>query len=246
MSLDEGWPQLLDLLLAFALSAIIGLERQANQKSAGLRTHSLVGIGSALFMLVSKYGFTDLVGPGFSIDPSRVAAQVVSGIGFIGGGVIFVRRDIVRGLTTAAVIWLTASVGLAAGAGLPVLAVAVTALHFVVVFALPVLARRFPHADVEPSIVRVDYFDGRGTLRQLLPEFSRHGFAVVEVRSAKAPFTVEADGGRDVLVDERVVSLKLELSGRGSLNELTTELSLVDGVVAVRTEPGMGGAGDRD
>src|SRR5580698_5123390 len=98
----QGWVQLSELALAFVLSALIGLEREIRQKSAGLRTHTLVGVAAALIMLVSKYGFMDVLANGrVVLDPSRVAAQVVSGIGFIGGGVIFMRRDVVRGLTTA-------------------------------------------------------------------------------------------------------------------------------------------------
>src|SRR5690242_21361463 len=99
-------------------------------------------------MLVSKYGFQHAPGP-VSFDPSRVAAQIVSGIGFIGGGLIFVRHDAVRGLTTAAVVWLTAGVGMACGASLPALAVAATVLHFVVVFVYTPLMhtlRRGRHA----------------------------------------------------------------------------------------------------
>ena len=112
--------QLAELALAFVLSALIGLEREIRQKSAGLRTYTLVGVSSALIMLVSKYGFTDILENGrVVLDPSRVAAQIVTGIGFIGGGVIFVRKDIVRGLTTASIVWLTAAVGMAAAAGLP-------------------------------------------------------------------------------------------------------------------------------
>src|SRR6185437_9839476 len=96
----QSWIQLSEL--AFVLSALIGLEREMRQKSAGLRTYTLVGFSSALIMLVSKYGFTDVLEGGrIVLDPSRMAAQIVSGIGFIGGGVIFVRKDIVRGLTTA-------------------------------------------------------------------------------------------------------------------------------------------------
>src|SRR4051812_14816837 len=97
-----GWShQLILLAVAFGLSSLIGLERELRQKSAGLRTHTLVGVGAAVFMLVSKYGFSDVVTPGtVNLDPSRVAAQVVSGIGFIGAGVIFVKRAGVRGLTT--------------------------------------------------------------------------------------------------------------------------------------------------
>jgi predicted nucleic acid-binding protein len=99
--IGQSWLQLSELALAFVLSALIGLEREIRQKSAGLRTYTLVGVSSALIMLVSKYGFTDILENGrVVVDPSRVAAQIVSGIGFIGGGVIFVRKDLVRGLTT--------------------------------------------------------------------------------------------------------------------------------------------------
>ncbi len=121
----QGWPQLGELTLAFALSALVGLEREIRQKSAGSRTSTPAGVASALFMLISKHGFTDVLAAGRSVvDHSRVAAQVVSGIGFIGGGVIFMRRDLVRGLTTAASPWPTAALGMACGAGLPVLAAA--------------------------------------------------------------------------------------------------------------------------
>ena len=117
------WAQLPPVLLALLLTALIGVEREVRAKSAGLRTHTLVGFGSAVIMVVSKYGFADLLAVDHvALDPSRIAAQVVSGIGFIGGGLIFVRQDVVRGLTTAATIWLAAAVGMAAGAGLPVLA----------------------------------------------------------------------------------------------------------------------------
>ncbi len=114
----QGWTQVGELAAAFVLSAIIGLERELKQKAAGMRTYTVVGFGAALFMLVSKYGFTDVLATGrIELDPSRVAAQIVSGLGFIGGGIIFVKRDSVRGLTTAASIWLTAAIGSAAGAG---------------------------------------------------------------------------------------------------------------------------------
>jgi putative Mg2+ transporter-C (MgtC) family protein len=103
-SQGQLWGQLCELGLAFVLSALIGLEREYRQKSAGLRTYTVVGLGAALIMLVSKYGFFDVLQSGrVIVDPSRVAAQIVTGIGFIGGGVIFMRRDLVRGLTTAAI-----------------------------------------------------------------------------------------------------------------------------------------------
>src|SRR5512146_3089592 len=128
----QGWRQIGDLALAFALSSLIGLEREVRQKAAGLRTHTLVGTGAALFLIVSKYGFGDVLAQErVVLDPSRVAAGIVAEICFIGGGLIFVRRDTVRGLTTAAIIWVTAAVGMACGAGLILLAVVVTGLHMI-------------------------------------------------------------------------------------------------------------------
>src|SRR6201996_3168542 len=141
----QGGLQLAELTLAFVLSALVGVEREIRQKSAGLRTHTLVGVSAALIMLISKYGFMDILANNrVVLDPSRVAAQVVSGIGFIGGGVIFMRRDVVRGLTTAASIWFTAALGMACGAGLPVLALATTIGHFVIMLAFPILVRQLP------------------------------------------------------------------------------------------------------
>src|SRR5258708_15649834 len=126
--------QLAELALAFILSASIGLEREIRQKSAGLRTYTLVGFSSALVMLVSKYGFTNILESGrVVLDPSRIAAQIVSGIGFIGGGLLFVRKAIVRGLTTAAPVWLTSSVGIACGAGPPGPPIAVNLAPFALV-----------------------------------------------------------------------------------------------------------------
>jgi uncharacterized membrane protein YhiD involved in acid resistance len=133
--------------LAFVLCALVGLERELRQKSAGLRTHTLVGLSSAAIMLVSKFGFNDVLQPGRTVlDPSRVAAQIVSGIGFIGGGLIFVRRDAVRGLTTAAGVWLVAAVGMARGASLPLLAVALTGGHLIVSFGSRPIIRRLPRS----------------------------------------------------------------------------------------------------
>src|SRR6201996_9173800 len=89
----QGFRQFGELGLAFVLSSLIGLEREWRQKSAGLRTHTLVGVGAALLVIISKYGFNDVLGDHVILDPSRVAAGIVSGIGFIGGGLIFVRGD---------------------------------------------------------------------------------------------------------------------------------------------------------
>jgi putative Mg2+ transporter-C (MgtC) family protein len=137
----QGVKQFTELGAAFVLSAAVGLEREIRQKSAGLRTYTIVGTTAALFLLISKYGFTNVLADGrVVLDPSRVAAQIVSGIGFIGAGLIFVRGDRVKGLTTAATVWLVTGIGMACGAGLPLLAVAVTCAYFIVAFVFPLIA----------------------------------------------------------------------------------------------------------
>lgn len=113
---------LISILIALVLGFAIGLERRINSKEVGIRTHAIVCIGSALMVVISKYGFWDAK----SFDASRIAAQIVSGLGFLSVGVIMVRQKEVRGLTTAAGIWATAGVGMAAGAGLYIVAAGAT------------------------------------------------------------------------------------------------------------------------
>ena len=218
---------LLPAFLALVLSALIGIEREIRAKSAGLRTHTLVGLGAAVFMLVSKYGFGDLVDQaGVSVDPSRIAAQVVSGIGFIGGGLIFVRRDIVRGLTTAATVWVAAAVGMAAGAGLPLLAIRTTVGHFVISTGFPPLTRALVRRRAELPVLRLDYFDGQGVLRSVLSTCTEQGWAVHGVE-------VDREGTTDE--GHRVASVTLTLAGRGDLMTLAAEIAQLPGVRAART-----------
>ena len=248
----QGALQFAELGLALVLSALIGLEREIRQKSAGLRTYTLVGLASALIMLVSKYGFTDMLAQGrVVLDPSRMAAQVVSGIGFIGGGVIFVRKDLVRGLTTATTIWVTAAVGMACGGGLPLLAIAVTGANFVVVFGFRPIERRLPRSRWSPSSLSVSYEDGRGVLRDILTLCTHEDFAVtgVEVErgehSGKARAKEPAEGAgrakeREPLAAAKPpVTVTLELRGGRSLARLIEKLSEIDGVFAVN--PGDAG-----
>lgn len=217
------WPA----LLALVLSALIGIEREARAKSAGLRTHTLVGMGAAVFMIVSKYGFGDLTHvSGVSIDPSRIAAQVVSGIGFIGGGLIFVRRDIVRGLTTAATVWVAAAVGMAAGAGLPLLAVGTTVGHFLISVGFPPVARALYRRRAETPVLRLDYLDGQGVLRTVLAACTEQGWSVHGLEVDRESLTEEG---------HRVASVTLTLAGRGNLVALAAEIAQLPGVRAART-----------
>lgn len=142
--MEDNYELVIRLVVAAVLGSIIGLERERLENAAGLRTHALVGIGSCLAMIVSAYGFNQVVSTGkIDLDPSRVAAQVVSGVGFLGAGTILLRRNVVKGLTTAASIWSVASIGLAVGGGLYVPAVASTLLIVVFLAAIKPLEQRY-------------------------------------------------------------------------------------------------------
>jgi putative Mg2+ transporter-C (MgtC) family protein len=242
----QGWLQLGELTLAFLLSALVGLEREMRQKSAGLRTYTLVGVSAALFMLVSKYGFNDVLDNGrVMVDPSRVAAQIVSGIGFIGGGVIFMRRDIVRGLTTAASVWLTAALGMACGAGLPVLAVATTVGHFVIMFAFPHLARLIPRERRSATRLRICYQDGRGLLRAILIACTELRFSIDQVDVERSGGTgnvqeavqdlADLEGTEVAALRAGIVVLGMQVKGKRPVSHLIARLSDIDGVVRVGT-----------
>ena len=210
------------LLLAFVLSMVIGIERQLQQKSAGMRTHTLVGTGAALFTLVSGFGFDAVLGTEVNLDPSRIAAQVVSGVGFLGAGVIFMRRDVVRGLTTAATIWMTAAIGMACGAGMPVLAGAATLLHLVAVGPFGRLGRFLPSPD-RRRIVTVRYEDGSGVLRAILSTATSMGFEASVLGT-----DVHPEAGRPQ------VRASMRFTGRPPLQNLVLALDDLDGVTGVR------------
>jgi putative Mg2+ transporter-C (MgtC) family protein len=127
---------MLRLLVALILGAVVGLERERQERAAGLRTVTMVSLGSCLFTIVGAYGFPNT-------DPSRVAAQIVTGIGFLGAGTIFLRKDLVRGLTTAATIWAVAAIGMAAGTSQYIVAVFTTLLILSVLMVLKPIEKRF-------------------------------------------------------------------------------------------------------
>lgn len=216
-------PLLVELGSALVLSSLIGLEREVRAKSAGMRTHTLVGVGAALFMLVSKYAFGDLLEfDRVSFDPSRVAAQIVSGIGFVGGGLIFVRRDAVRGLTTAATVWVVAAVGTACGGGLLLLATATTVVHFAVVLGYPRLLQLFRRSMWEPQVVRVGYLDGYGVLRSVLNICTSRGWTVLDLQ-------VEREDTDDE--QQRTAVVALRIRGREPTSALVEEVGALPGVL---------------
>lgn len=233
MAAGQGWLQIGELLLAFVLSSAVGLERQLRGKNAGLRTQAIVGTASALILLVSKYGFADVLVAGTVVlDPSRVAAQVVSGIGFLGAGLIITRRGSIRGLTTAAAVWETAAIGMAAGAGLALLAVVVTLLHFVIVLGYTPLTRRL--AGARTASYTITYIDGHGVLRDLLAACTGHAWSVAALRSTEVSMSadVESPADGDDAVRQRLVSVTIDLTGPGA-DGAAVALGGVDGVTQI-------------
>lgn len=212
------------LLLTLVLCSFIGLERQFRQKSAGFRTHVLVGTGSAAFTLVSGFGFSKVLGLDVSLDPSRIAAQIVSGIGFLGAGLIFTRRDSVRGLTSAATVWVTAAVGMAAGSGLVSLAIGMTATHLLVMFVLGPVAARLPTRDTN-RVLRITYVDGEGVLRRLLAAATTEGYSTFIFATRR-------------LENSNLVELDARFKGGGRVRALIPVLDDIDGVRSVEVRIG--------
>jgi putative Mg2+ transporter-C (MgtC) family protein len=186
----------LRLAIVAVLCGAIGLERQARDQIAGLRTHVIVGVGAALFTLVSAYGFPEF---GHTrIDPTRIAAQVVSGIGFLGAGVILRHGVTVRGVTTAAALWISAAIGMATAAGFYAGAVATTAIALVALVALrrlkPVVRRRLAG---ETLSLEVDLVPG-ASVRSLLGELRQRNLRVEALDSQ-----ILEDGSERVRLDVR-------------------------------------------
>jgi putative Mg2+ transporter-C (MgtC) family protein len=175
-----NWDEsLLRLALAALLGGLIGVERELREREAGLRTHLLVSLGSALFTIVGAYGFQAFLDSGASVvraDPTRIAAQIVTGIGFLGAGAIIRQGLSVRGLTTAATLWVVAAVGLASGAGYYSVAVITTALVLLALWPLRIVAYRI--------LVRFRPEDGR--LLVALPAGQPPGEVIDEVEKAGA------------------------------------------------------------
>ncbi len=234
------WEQVADLFAAVALCGLIGLEREVRRKSAGLRTHSTVGLAAALIMVVSKYGFGDVIGPGVTLDPSRVAAQIVTGIGFVGAGLIFVRQDAVRGLTTAASVWLSAAVGMACGAHLVAIAAIGTAAYLLLSVVLFAAEARLPAPHEQLVRVSVEYLSGQGALREIMRCCVDHDLVIVDVRTRPTDTVAapepdsEAGGGP---APQPLVHLDVGLRGATTIGPLLVDLAHIGGVVGA-TSPG--------
>jgi putative Mg2+ transporter-C (MgtC) family protein len=220
-----NWDEaLLRLALAAVLGGLIGVERELREREAGLRTHLLVALGSALFTIVGAYGFDAFLQSGASVvraDPTRIAAQIVTGIGFLGAGAIIRQGLSVRGLTTAATLWVVAAVGLAAGAGYYSAAVITSALVLIALYPLRIVAYRIlrqfrPHV----GHLLVDLPAGQGP-GAVVDELERAGVRIeaMEVNS-------EGTG--------RQVSFELELPQGAAEPRIVARLAELEEVAGVR------------
>ena len=213
----SGWDSLLRLVVAGGLGAVVGFERELRDREAGIRTHLLVSLGSALFTIVSAYGFHEFLTSGDAVvraDPTRIAAQIVTGIGFLGAGAIIREGLSVRGLTTAATLWVVAAIGMASGAGYYWPAAAVTVLTVFALWPLRIIAYH--------------------VIERIKPEENR---LVVELKEGQsvAPFLAELQDVKHFELDDepdrRVVTLDLE----GKVDQqLVSRVSDFEDVIAVR------------
>jgi putative Mg2+ transporter-C (MgtC) family protein len=220
-----NWDEsLLRLALAAALGGLIGVEREIREREAGLRTHMLVALGSALFTIVSAYGFHAFLASGQSVvraDPTRIAAQIVTGIGFLGAGAIIRQGLSIRGLTTAATLWVVAAIGLAAGAGYYSAAVITTALVLVSLWPLRIAAYKLLHR----------YRAEEGRLLVELHAGTSPGAVIDEVERTGARIeTIEVSQEGD----RRRLELDVELPKEGQPATVVARIADVDEVVEVR------------
>lgn len=200
------------------MGGIIGMERGYRAKEAGVRTHFLVALGSALFMIVSQFGFETVLGLPYNIrlDPSRIASQVVSGIGFIGAGTIIFQKHVVKGLTTAAGLWVTAAIGMTCGSGLYILAIATTLLVLLCLETLNLIMHHFGTRNIAITFSSPSINDVRSVLDRLRNDGMKiDNYNMREVqKDGKTLFSVTTD----VIVkrdkyESRVLGIMEELNG---------------------------------
>lgn len=176
---------ILRILLAGICGMLVGVERKRRSKEAGTRTHFVVACGAALMMVISKYAFFDLItdaafaGADVRLDPSRVASTIASGIGFLGAGMIFVHKNTIIGLTTAAGIWATSGIGMAIGAGMYAVGISVT---FIIIIAQAILHMNFRHTEnIKVKKLFVTDVCEEGYQKYMMEEFERRNIHVQDV-----------------------------------------------------------------
>lgn len=218
------------LCVAALLGAVVGVERESASRGAGVRTHALVALGSALFTVAGAYGFSDIPRAD-NVDPARVAAQVAAGVGFIGAGAIIRHGVAVVGVTTAASVWLAASIGVAAGAGGYLAALIATALAIAVLVSLRAVRPLTQRLGRHRGIVEMEYARGHGTLGPLLR-------AVDELGGRIRDITVEDDDDDALEGGARKVFLELAVRRPEDLDTLVERVGSRPEVRSIRLARG--------
>ncbi len=218
------WNLVLRLLVAGMLGAVIGLDREYRAKEAGFRTHFLVSLGSALFMIISQYGFAEVVkANGANYDGARVAAQIVSGIGFLGAGTIIFHKQFIRGLTTAAGMWATAGIGMAVGGGMYFIGVASTVLVLIGLEALTLAFGKVGLSSISISF----YTSDKSNLERVVEEIHNKKYNLVSYSS------VEESVGGVVLYKADVV---MRVRGHREQNNLFVFIQSLDNISQLKVE----------
>jgi putative Mg2+ transporter-C (MgtC) family protein len=220
----ETWDALLRLVVAAGLGGAVGLERELRDHEAGFRTHLLVALGACVFTLVSAYAWTDWTfstREGIVFDPTRIAAQIVTGIGFLGAGAIIVRGINVRGLTTAATLWVVAAIGMAAGTGYYAVAVGATGLVLVSLGPLKIVsARMLSRVRPEEAELAINLAPG-GVGATVLARIEEAGGVINSVEFG----------------DERTMDVVLRASRRAESARVAEEVAKLDDVERVQWRP---------
>jgi putative Mg2+ transporter-C (MgtC) family protein len=219
---------LLRLAVALVLGALVGLEREQKERGAGMRTLALVSLGSALFTIISAYGFITLLAiPRITLDPTRIASYIVAGIGFLGAGTIFLSResDKVKGLTTAAAIWVMAAVGMTCGAGLLWEAFAATVMTLLVLFVfryieqliVPRISSSQHHIEIEAKSITGPF------IAKVYETCAQHGVKIEQLRI-------------DTAQESDHIELFCQIAADKSLADVISDLRSLPGVSAIRTD----------
>ncbi len=222
------WTILFRLVLAFVLGSIVGLEREQKERGAGMRTLALVTVGSTLFTIVSAYGFLELLSlndKNLTIDPTRIASYIVAGVGFLGAGTIFMSREKekVKGLTTAASIWVMAAVGVACGAGMVWEAITTTILTLLVLIILQFVEQRLVHhATSGMQHIRLEVESVNGELISQVYETCAHNSVAIE------KMRMHSEQGSEI------IGLFCQATDTSSLSNAFVELRKLPGILAIQ------------
>lgn len=221
MEMLEWQEVVIRLVVAAVLGALVGLERERKSWAAGMRTHMMVCVGSCLIMIVSAYGFSEVLGSKFmELDPSRVAAQVVSGIGFLGAGtILFMKEGIVRGLTTAAGLWTVAGIGLAAGGGMYFPAAIATLIVIIILWALQPIEKRYARRFAKQNL-RIVMFAGEEETNIISRIMNEEKFEVDNFMLSKSG-------------NENIMNIHFESADSKKLSKLIKKLRKLDSVKEV-------------